>query len=279
MPVTSIYPCLWFDHNGAEVAEFYVELFPKSLILKSTPMVTTFMLNGTKMMTLNGGPNYKVNAAMSFYAHCGTEKEIERIYAALTEGGRILMPLQKYEWSPGYAWIEDKYGVHWQLDVEDIYSVQKVVPCLLFANHKKTWLKDAIDTYTGIFTPSKILLEARFDEAAPVPEGTLLFAQFMMNGSIFDAMTSLLDHDFDFSPGNSFVVECDDQSTIDHLWEHLGFEGEYSMCGWLQDRFGVSWQIVPTILSTLMADPERRQRVTDAFLKMQKFDIEALLKA
>ena len=92
-------------------------------------------------------------------------------------------------------------------------------------------------------------------------------------------MTSLLDHDFDFCPGNSIVVECDDQDTIDQLWEDLGFEGEYSMCGWLQDRFGVSWQIVPAVLRTLMEDPGRRQRVMDAFLKMQKFDIATLMKA
>lgn len=94
-----------------------------------------------------------------------------------------------------------------------------------------------------------------------------------------NAMSSTLQHDYDFTPGNSFVVECDDQQEIDYFWGTLGESGRYDMCGWLADRYGVSWQIVPSILSQLMQDPEKGPRVIQAFLKMQKFDIQTLLDA
>src|SRR5690554_2593560 len=136
-----IFPCLWFDGNAKEAADFYCSVFPSSRILKDTPMVVTFDLNGRKFMGLNGGPQFT------------------------------------------------------------------------------------------------------FDEAT------------------------------------SFVVECETQEEIDYYWERLTDGGEESQCGWLKARFGVSWQIVPTILEELRSDPERAPRVVDAFMKMVKFDIEALKRA
>ena len=84
---------------------------------------------------------------------------------------------------------------------------------------------------------------------------------------------------YKFSPATSFVIECDTQDEIDHYWNQLGKDGKYNRCGWLDDKFGVTWQIVPTILGQLMSDPERSQRVLQAFMKMTKFDIEALINA
>lgn len=92
-------------------------------------------------------------------------------------------------------------------------------------------------------------------------------------------MSSNYAHDFDFSPGNSFVIECENQQEIDFYWEKLGDNGRYDMCGWLADKYGISWQIVPSILGTLMSDAEKSKRVIQAFLQMQKFDIETLLNA
>lgn len=84
---------------------------------------------------------------------------------------------------------------------------------------------------------------------------------------------------YKFTPATSFVITCDTQEEIDYYWENLGADGTYSQCGWLDDKFGVSWQIVPEILGKLMSDPERAPRVVQAFLKMTKFDIETLLNA
>ncbi len=136
-----IYPCLWFDHQALEAAEYYCSVFPDGSILQQNPMVVTFEIRGTKFMALNGGPEFR------------------------------------------------------------------------------------------------------------------------------------------HSPATSFVIECDTQQEIDYFWEKLGAGGHYDRCGWLVDRFGVSWQVVPAILSELMADPERSPRVVEAFLKMQKFDIQKLLEA
>nr|WP_294990424.1 VOC family protein [uncultured Sediminibacterium sp.] len=276
---SSIYPCIWFNQNGKEAADFYCSVFPHAKILSSNPIVTNFEINGTKMMALNGGDKYQATPAVSYFVYCNGDATIDRLYDILKEGGSVLMELGKYDWSPRYAWIEDRFGVNWQLDVEDINNSQKIVPTLLFVNEKNAKVAEAREQYLHIFPNSTKLMEMAYPPEAGMPEGALLFAQFKINGYILNAMSSTIKHDFDFTPGNSFVVECDDQSAIDHYWNELGKDGRYDMCGWLADQYGVSWQIVPSILSELMKDPERSQRVIQAFLKMQKFDIQALLDA
>lgn len=274
--IQNIYPCLWFDTQAADAASFYCKVFSNGNIIEQNEMVVSFEIGGTKFMALNGGSRYKVNPAMSYFVYCGSLPEINRIYNTLVEGGSVLMPLQKYDWSPMYAWVQDKYGVNWQLDVEPIRSSQTIVPCLLFANSKLGQVKQAITHYMDIFPNPQSLLEAPYPMGAGLPEGTLLFAQFKIDGYIINAMSSTLQHDFDFSPGNSIVIACDTQQQIDHFWERLGEGGHYDMCGWLVDKFGVSWQVVPTILLKLLADPSKSQKVVQAFMKMQKFDIEQL---
>jgi predicted 3-demethylubiquinone-9 3-methyltransferase (glyoxalase superfamily) len=275
----TLYPCLWFDGNAKQAAEFYCSVFEQAKILQETPMVTTFEIRGTKFMGLNGGPMYKINSSISFFVYCGSEQEIDRLYKIFTEGGSVLMPLGAYNWSKKYAWVIDKFGVNWQLDIDDIRSEQKIVPTLLFANQKNESVKSALTHYQSVFSNSKILLEAPYGADSQLPAGTLLFAQMKLSDFILNAMSSTLPHDFDFTPGVSFVIECEDQQQIDYYWEKLGKDGRYSMCGWLEDKFGVSWQVVPSILSQLMADPERSPRVIQAFLKMQKFEIDKLMHA
>ena len=272
-----IYPCLWFNSEAKEAAEFYCAVFKNSSILASNPMVTTFSIEGLKVMGLNGGPMYQTTQAVSLYVYAGNEEEVTRLYNLLSENGKVLMPLDTYAWSPKYAWIEDKFGNSWQLDVKDIEGAQKIVPCLLFANDKMSFVKKAIDHYTSTFTDAAIRFEAPYPAEAGLEAGTLLFAQYALNGTIFQAMSSTLSHDFDFTPGNSFVIDCDTQDEIDHYWEKLGENGLYDRCGWLADAFGVSWQVVPTCLSKLIA--EKGQPVIEAFMKMQKFDIKTLEEA
>jgi predicted 3-demethylubiquinone-9 3-methyltransferase (glyoxalase superfamily) len=274
-----MYPCLWFESGAKEAADFYCSVFKDARILSESPIVATFELSGTKFMALNGGPMYRVNPAVSYFVYCGSDTEIDRIYAALAEGGQVLMALDTYDWAEKYAWLTDRYGVSWQLDRDDINSTQKIVPSFLFANEKMALVKRAMTHYAGIFKSSRILLEAPYPESADVPDGMLLFAQFKLNDFIFNAMSSTYPHEFDFTHGNSFVIECETQDEIDHYWNRLGEGGEFSMCGWLADKYGISWQVIPAVLAELMADPEKGPRVVQAFLKMQKFDIEALLKA
>jgi predicted 3-demethylubiquinone-9 3-methyltransferase (glyoxalase superfamily) len=274
-----IYPCIWFNGEAQQAASFYQEVFPDAERLNENPMVVSLAIRGTKLMLLNGGPMFSANAAISYFVYCGSDEEIERLYAAFIEGGSIMMPLGTYPWTRRYAWIVDKFGVSWQLDVEPIRAAQKIVPSLLYSQPQSQVVSEAVRFYTNIFEPSMILMEAPHPPQAGMPEGALLFAQFKLNGYIFNAMSSTEQHDFQFGAGNSFVVECDTQEQIDHFWSELESGGQYQMCGWLVDRYGVSWQIIPSILPILMADPLKRDKVVDAFMKMQKFEIAGLLEA
>jgi predicted 3-demethylubiquinone-9 3-methyltransferase (glyoxalase superfamily) len=277
--IKPIYPCLWFDSNAKDAADYYISIFENAKILSHNPTVTSFEISGTKFMALNGGPTYQVNSAVSYFVYCEKEEEIDRLYTKLSAGGSVLMELGKYNWAEKYAWVIDKFGVNWQLDFHGINSAQKVVPCLLFVNEKKYKVKAAINKYTALFENSSILVESPYIPSPEIPDNAVLFAQMKLNGFIMNAMSSPLPQKYDFTPGNSFVIECDTQEEIDLMWGELGMGGKYNMCGWLDDKYGVSWQVVSSILPKLMSDPERGPRVIQAFLKMQKFDIAALENA
>ncbi|MCF8232735.1 MAG: VOC family protein [Bacteroidales bacterium] len=272
----SMYPCLWFNNEAAQAAAFYTSVFNQAEILKENEIVSTFQLSGTKFMALNGGPQYQKTPAVSYYVYCGSEQEIDRLYEVLSKEGTVMMPLDKYDWTKKFAWVADRYGVNWQLDIDDINAPQKIVPSLLFANEKYKWVKKAITHYASIFPSSETLLEMPYPKEANRPGDTLLFAQFKLAGFIFNAMSSHIQHDFDFSPGNSFVVECETQQQIDHYWEKLGEGGRFEVGGWLQDKFGVSWQIIPSVLPDLLMDPEKGPEVATKAAKMKKLDIQKL---
>lgn len=276
----SIYPCLWFDSQAKEAAQFYCSLFNNSKITAENPIVVTFESDGQKFMCLNGGPQFKINPSISFFTVFETEAEIDRIWSKMLEGGSVLMALDKYEWSEKYGWIQDKFGVNWQLSFGKLTDVgQKFTPTLMFTEKVHGKAEQAIDFYTSVFDNSSVRGILRYGENDHDTAGSIKHAQFTLDKSVFMAMDSGMAHGFGFNEAISFVIECEDQKEIDYYWNKLTQGGEESMCGWLKDQFGVSWQVVPEILGTLMSDPERGPRVIQAFMKMKKFDIEALLKA
>lgn len=136
-----------------------------------------------------------------------------------------------------------------------------IYPCLWFDNKAK----EAAEFYCSVFTNAKITSE------------NPIVVMIDLNGNKFMALNG--GPNFNFTEATSFVVECEDQAEIDHYWTKLTEGGSESMCGWLKDKYGVSWQIVPAILGSLMSDPEKGPRVVQAFMKMKKFDIQALLNA
>jgi predicted 3-demethylubiquinone-9 3-methyltransferase (glyoxalase superfamily) len=275
-----IYPCLWFDSQAAEAANFYCSVFNNSRVVASNPMVATFEAAGQKFMCLNGGPIFKPNPSISFYVLLETKDEIEQVWMKLKEGGSALMPLDQYPWSERYGWVQDRFGISWQLSLSKIPGVdQKFSPVLMFTNDQANKAEQAIKHYTSIFENSSVISISKYKAGEPGPEGTVQHAQFKLDGHVFMAMDSPGQHAFTFNEGISFVVECETQKEIDYFWSELTEGGSESMCGWLKDKFGVSWQIVPTVLGKLMSDPQRSGRVVQAFLKMKKFDIETLLKA
>jgi predicted 3-demethylubiquinone-9 3-methyltransferase (glyoxalase superfamily) len=275
-----IYPCLWFDGNAKAAADFYCSIFNRSKIIDDTQMVVRFEIDGRLIMGLNGGPMYKINPSISLFVTCETNEEIETIWNKLIEGGSAMMPLDEYPWSKKYGWVVDKFGMTWQLMLGELPADgQKIIPCLLFVGDQYGRAEEAVKQYTSIFPNSEIRRLEIYEAGEPQPEGKLKFGDFTLQNELFAAMDGFGAHEFQFNEGVSFVVECDTQDEIDTYWDKLTEGGSESQCGWLKDRFGVSWQIVPAILSKLMADPEKAPRVLQAFLKMKKFDIETLLKA
>ncbi|UXP31248.1 VOC family protein [Reichenbachiella agarivorans] len=275
-----IYPCLWFDGNAKEAADLYCSIFPHARVTADTPMVVNFEMSGQKFMGLNGGSMFKINPSISFFVVCESIDEIDLAWQQLSKGGNVLMPLDKYDWSEKYGWIQDKFGVNWQLSYGKLSEVgQKFTPTLMFVGEQHGKTIDAIDFYTAIFEPSSIRGVLRYSEADQEPTGTVKHAQFTLDKTVLMAMDSSYEHDFQFSEGLSFVIDCETQEEIDYYWQRLTEGGQESQCGWLKDPFGVSWQVVPTVLESLMSDPVKAPKVTAAFLKMSKFDIETLIKA
>ncbi len=274
-PITS---CLWFNGKAAEAAAFHCKTFQNSEIIHSDEVVTHYNLNGYRFTALNGGPQYKMTPAVSYFVYCGSDNEIERLYKALKKGGQVLMPLGTYPWTSKYAWVQDKFGVSWQLDIDDIKVPQKIVPSLLFTDKKYTLIQEAFDHYDSIFE-SMFLTSLPYPISAGAPLGTHQFAQFKLNGTVFNAMSNNSKHDFDFTPGNSFVIECENQEEIDQCWDQLTDGGEASKCGWLVDKYGISWQVIPSQLDQLMSNPDTASAVMDKMLEMEKISIKTLEEA
>ena len=275
-----IYPCLWFNGQAKAAAEFYCSIFKKSKITVDTPMVINFELHSQKFMGLNGGPQFKINPSISFFVVCETETETDKVWNTLADGGSVLMPLDKYEWSEKYGWVQDRFGVSWQIAFGKIQDVgQKITPSLMFVVEHHGKAEQAINFYTSVFDNSAISGILHYQAGESDPEGTVKHAQFNINKYVMMAMDSSFSHQFTFNEAIPFVVDCQTQEEIDYYWNKLTEGGQESMCGWLKDRFGVSWQIVPTILGKLMSDTTRAERVTKAFLQMKKFDIEKLKQA
>jgi predicted 3-demethylubiquinone-9 3-methyltransferase (glyoxalase superfamily) len=274
----NIHPCLWFDGNAKEAAVFYCSVFKGASITTDTPMVVKFQVNGEHLMLLNGGPYFKLNPSISCSVICETDEEINHLFSKLSADGKVLMPLDQYPWSERYAFIQDQYGAAWQL-IKGKYSDvnQKLTPCLLFTGDRFKKAEAAMKFYAELFPQSAIegilLYPADSGEAA----GAVQHAQFTLDDKVFMVMDGYGEHAFAFNEAFSFVVECDTQEEIDFFWNTLTADGgAESMCGWVKDKFGVSWQIIPKGLSALMTDAERAGRVMQALLKMKKLDIAAL---
>jgi len=153
--------------------------------------------------------------------------------------------------------------------------VQKISPCLWF----DTEGEEAANFYTSVFKNSRILDVSRYGEAGPRPAGTVMTVTFEIEGQEFTALNG--GPEFKFNEAVSFQVQCETQEEVDELWSTLTKEGEAGPCGWLKDRYGLSWQIIPTALDELLndPDPQRSQRAMKAMLQMGKLDIEALRRA
>ena len=276
-----ITPFLWFADQAEEAINFYVSIFQNAKMVNANRgpddnlFTATFQLEGQEFMALNGGPEFNFTPAVSFFVTCETAVEVEELWQQLSDGGTVMMPLDTYPFSEKFGWVADKYGLSWQLSVGS--SAQKITPFFMYVGDPGQ-AEEAINLYTSLFDDSRIVTIERFGEGEGGVVGAVKLATFVLNGQQFLAIDGGAGHSFSFTEANSFFVNCESQAEVDNLWQKFTAEGEESMCGWLKDKFGVSWQIVPSALMEMLGDedPEKANRVMDAMLKMQKIDIQTL---
>ncbi|WP_026565091.1 VOC family protein [Bacillus sp. UNC41MFS5] len=294
-----IVPHLWYGKEAKEAAEFYTSIFPDSKIANVTTIhdtpsgdsdIVSFEIWGQKFMAISAGPHFKLNPSVSFIVNFDPSREkdagekLQAVWDKLSEGGAALMPLDKYPFSEKFGWIQDKYGLSWQLMLTNPEGEERppLVPSLLFVGDNCGRAEEAINFYLSVFKNSKQGLIARYPKGMePDKEGTIMFSDYSLENQWFSAMDSAHKHNFSFSEAFSFMVYCETQEEIDYYWERLSAVPEAEQCGWLKDQFGLSWQIVPTEMDKMMSKgtPEQLARLTEAFLKMKKFDLAKLKEA
>ncbi|MFB9989727.1 VOC family protein [Bacillus benzoevorans] len=294
-----IVPHLWYDREAKEATEFYASIFPDSKItdvttIHDTPSgdsdIVSFELMGQKFKAISAGPFFKFNPSISFTVRFDPAREkdakekLSEAWNKLSEGGTALMPLEQYPFSEWYGWIQDKYGVSWQLLLTNPEGEERpvIVPSFLFVGHNCGNAEEAVHFYLSVFKKASLGHIARYPKGMePDKEGTIMFSDFSLENQWFTAMDSAHQHHFQFNEAISFMVYCDGQEEIDHYWNKLSAVPQAEQCGWLKDKFGISWQIVPNEMDEMMSKgtPEQLERVTKAFLKMKKFELAELQKA
>jgi predicted 3-demethylubiquinone-9 3-methyltransferase (glyoxalase superfamily) len=286
-----ITPFLWFDTQAEEAAGYYVSVFDRARMgdvarygeagpgPAGQAMTVSFQIEGQEFTALNGGPQYHFTPAISFFVSCATEEEVDRLFARLSDGGEVLVPLGQYPFSEKFGWANDRFGVSWQVNLAP--SDQKITPFLTFVGKQHGKAEEAINTYISLFDRSGVQVMERYGPGMGETEGTVMHARFRLYGQEFMAMDSGLPHAWTFTEAVSLYVSCESQAEVDRLWEKLSAGGEEGPCGWLKDRYGVSWQIVPAVLPEMLqdTDPEKASRVARAMFQMKKLDIAGLRQA
>jgi predicted 3-demethylubiquinone-9 3-methyltransferase (glyoxalase superfamily) len=303
-----IIPHLWFDTQAVEAAEFYVSAFGKGSrvthkgVIKDTPSgdcdIVSFDLRGFSFMGISAGPHFTLNPTISFMLNFDpsenkdARKDLDALWEKLSDGGKALMPLDKYPFSEHYGWIQDKFGISWQLILTKPEGEPRpfIIPSMMFTGDMTGKAGEAIDFWVSVFkdAPSTSSGQAKRGMTAEYPPGAspekdakIMFAEFMLEGQWFTAMDSGHMHTFGFNEAVSLLVQCKDQKEVDYYWEKLSAVPEAEQCGWLKDKYGVSWQINPKAMDDMLKNGSEEQvsRIIKAFLKMKKFDIAALEKA
>ena len=288
----NIIPHLWYDKEAREAALFYISLFDQSkllnvTVLQDTPSgdseIVSFQLAGQEFSAISAGPYFNFNPSISLMVACYSAEEVDTKWKALSDGGTELMPLGEYPFSKRYSWIQDRYGLSWQLMLVDSRpAAQKITPSLLFSSDACGKAEEAITYYSEVFPDSEVGFISKYGAGeAQSSKAKVNFASFKLWGMGFSAMDNAFDVDFHFNEAFSFMVKCKDQKEIDYFWDKLSAVPEAEQCGWLKDKFGLSWQIVPENLDNILFNGSKDEiaRVTEAFLKMKKFDLAALEKA
>lgn len=284
-----IVPHLWFDTEAKEAAAFYTDIFPDGEIISSCVFEgpsggaeqVTFELMNYRFMSISAGPHVVKNPSISFLV-LYTESEMDAVtelWEALLEDGRALVPIGEYPFNKRYGWVEDKYQTSWQfyLTAEADIGRDRIIPSLMFSDDASGQAEQAMKFYLNVFenTEDRGIHYYR-KEADYVQHG-----EAELEGQCFTFQDSLNENGFGFNEGVSLMVNCDSQEEIDYYWDQLTAVPESEECGWLKDQYGVSWQIVPKVMDEMAEEgsEDALRRVTAAFMKMKKFNLEVLERA
>jgi predicted 3-demethylubiquinone-9 3-methyltransferase (glyoxalase superfamily) len=203
----------------------------------------------------------------------------------------VLMELAEYPFSEKYGWVQDKYGISWQVMLmggggEGEQKIkQRIIPTLMFVGKQCGKAEEAINFYASVFDNTRVGDILRYSKGEePDKKGTVKHAAFILEGQEFAAMDSAHGHKFAFNEAISLMVHCENQNEIDHYWEKLSADPKAEQCGWLKDKYGLSWQIVPNLMDEMLTEDNDKNknkiaRVTEAFLQMKKLDITKLKMA
>lgn len=287
-----IVPHLWFDNEAQEAVDYYIQTFPESEIISDVTFTDTpsgdakqltFNIFGYKFMAINAGPYFTKNPSISFTVLFNQSEAalLDKVWTALAHNGEIMMELDTYDFSEKYGWLEDQFGVSWQLLITDQPFDDRIRPSFMFINENVGRAEEAINYYTSVFKNSGDISKFYYPEGMePDKPDTLAHAEFKLEDQYFVALDSAHKHEFNLNEGISLMLFLEDQQEIDYYWDKLSAVPEAEQCGWVKDQFGVSWQIVPKIMDQMAEEgtPEQISNVTKAFLKMKKFDVETLIK-
>lgn len=298
-----IVPCLWFNDNAEEAVRFYTSLFESSHTeqvlyyshvgqkihghASGTVMSIDFKLANYRITALNGGPDFQFTPAISLTVALETPQKVDALWYKLLEGGSILMPLGAYPFNERYGWLRDKFGLTWQLSVgpPDPVTHQIIVPSLLFTGDQNGHAEAALQELVAIFPNSRIATATHYETDTDTTHdafaGKLMYGLAYLENEPIKAMDSPMPHGFSFTPAISLQILCDTQTEIGHYWHALSADPEFEQCGWLKDRHGISWQVVPRILQDLLADPDLKKSgaAMQTMLSMKKLDIAPLVAA
>ncbi|KHL18339.1 UNVERIFIED_CONTAM: 3-demethylubiquinone-9 3-methyltransferase [Mumia flava] len=289
-----IVPNIWCNGNAEEAGRFYADALPDTTYevearypeegledfqhdLAGAALTVAVVVSGTRLTLINAGPEFRPTPAISFMLNFdpllfgganaegqeAARRALDATWAALADGGLVRMELGEYPFAARYGWVEDRFGVNWQLMLTDPAGDPRpfVVPALMFGGAAQDKAAEAADFYVDMFEDTPGGTEVGNRSPYGVPTGpasadALAYGELRIGDQWLMASDYGADHDFGFGEGVSLEVQCDDQAEIDRLWDALSAVPEAEQCGWAKDPYGVSWQIVPANMAELMARPQ-----------------------
>ncbi|MEJ6489518.1 VOC family protein [Leucobacter sp. USCH14] len=296
-----IVPNIWCQGNAEEVGDFYASVFPDTTAevesrypetglldfqkpLAGAPLTVAVSLSGYRLTLINAGDEFAPNPSISMFLMFGdaafggreaARRTLDQVWERLSEDGTVLMPLDAYPFSPHYGWVQDRFGMSWQLSLndDDDADAEFVMPSLMFGGAAQNRAAAARDRYIEVFDNAALVGSFPYGEqTGPATADALMYSDFRIGEQMFAVMDSGVEQDFTFDSGVSLEVHCADQAEIDRLWNALSAVPEAEQCGWLVDEFGVSWQIVPADMGELM----KRPNAFEHLLGMHKIVIDEL---